>query len=329
MNDVAPIEASPTPAPPPDPGHGLDSRRHVPHGLRPVTIRKRRRRTACGSTASGWTASPSPTATSPASSKRPATSRWRRSRRMPRTIPAPSRNCWRRPRSCSRSRRQPVDLRNHYNWWVYVRGADWRHPRGPASSIGKLADHPVVHVAFEDAEAYAEWAGKELPTEAEWEFAARGGLDGAEFAWGDEFTPGGRSMANTWQGEFPYQQSSRGRLRVDRAGRLVSRQRLRPPRHGRQCLGVDDGLVPGARQRIDSPCCTHRQPARRRAGGSYDPRTAGRQNPAQGDQGRLVSLRSQLLPPLSAGGAHGAAGGHLDLPSRLPLHRAAEAERLN
>ena len=99
----------------------------------------------------------------------------------------------------------PVDLRDHYNWWVYVPGADWRHPRGPASNIRKLMDHPVVHVAFEDAEAYAKWAGKELPTEAEWEFAARGGLDGAEFAWGDEFMPGGKAMANTWQGEFPWQ----------------------------------------------------------------------------------------------------------------------------
>ena len=104
----------------------------------------------------------------------------------------------------------PVDLRNHYNWWVYVAGANWRHPRGPASSLQRLWDHPVVHVAFEDAEAYAKWAGKELPTEAEWEFAARGGLDGAEFCWGEELTPGGQSMANTWQGEFPWQN-----LRVD------------------------------------------------------------------------------------------------------------------
>jgi formylglycine-generating enzyme len=100
---------------------------------------------------------------------------------------------------------QRVDLRNPYNWWQYVRGADWRHPFGPDSSIEGLDDHPVVHVAHADAEAFCKWAGKELPTEAEWEFAARGGLDCAEYAWGAEFEPQGRCLANTWQGEFPIQ----------------------------------------------------------------------------------------------------------------------------
>jgi formylglycine-generating enzyme len=97
----------------------------------------------------------------------------------------------------------PVDLRNPNSWWNFRFGADWRHPYGPETALKGLDDHPVVHVAFRDAEAYARWAGKDLATEAEWEFAARGGLEGAEFAWGDEFTPGGRPMANTWQGTFP------------------------------------------------------------------------------------------------------------------------------
>jgi formylglycine-generating enzyme required for sulfatase activity len=98
-----------------------------------------------------------------------------------------------------------VDMRDWNQWWNFEFGADWRRPYGPRSSISGLDDHPVVHVAYRDALAYAQWAGKDLPTEAEWEFAARGGLDGAEYAWGDDFEPHGRLMANTWQGDFPHQ----------------------------------------------------------------------------------------------------------------------------
>jgi formylglycine-generating enzyme len=99
----------------------------------------------------------------------------------------------------------PVDLRTMANWWQYQKGAYWREPQGPGSTIDGLDDHPVVHVTFGDAEAFARWEHKELPTEAEWEFAARGGLDGAAYAWGHDFMPKDRPMANTWQGEFPWQ----------------------------------------------------------------------------------------------------------------------------
>ena len=124
------------------------------------------------------------------SSRRPGTSPWPRSRPIPPQYPGrrsgaagPASVVFVKPAA-------RVDLRNHFNWWAYVPGADWRHPRGPDSSIDGLDDHPVVHVGYDDAEAFARWAGKELPTEAEWEFAARGGLDGAEYAWGDELDAG-------------------------------------------------------------------------------------------------------------------------------------------
>lgn len=103
--------------------------------------------------------------------------------------------------------RGPVDLRHLSQWWTWTPGASWRHPEGPASTVADRWDHPVVHVAYEDASAYADWIGHQLPTEAEWEYAARGGLDGMAFAWGDEAVPDRTYLANFWQGDFPWRNS--------------------------------------------------------------------------------------------------------------------------
>jgi formylglycine-generating enzyme required for sulfatase activity len=114
----------------------------------------------------------------------------------------------------------PVDLRHMSQWWVWMPGANWRHPEGRGSSIADRLDHPVVHVAHDDATAYAAWIGARLPTEAEWEFAARGGLEGAAFTWGDERRPAGRIMANTWEGpDFPWRSTGEsGWLRTSPVG---------------------------------------------------------------------------------------------------------------
>jgi sulfatase modifying factor 1 len=104
-----------------------------------------------------------------------------------------------------RATKGPVDLRDWSQWWEWTPGTSWRHPLGPSSSVFGLEDHPVVHIAFEDAESYARWADKSIPSEAEWEYAARGGLDGTVFSWGDDLTLDGKFMANTWQGDFPWQ----------------------------------------------------------------------------------------------------------------------------
>ena len=165
----------------------------------------------------------------------------------------------------------PVDLRNPLNWWRYVAGADWRHPRGPGSSIDGLDDHPVVHAAYEDALASATWAGKSLPTEAEWEYAARGGLDGAEFARGDALAPDGSPRVNYWQGEFPWENL------VEDGYEWTAPVRTYPPNGyglyemcGNTCEWTTDFYQSHAD--IVRPCCTMENPRGGSEDASRDPR---------------------------------------------------------
>jgi formylglycine-generating enzyme required for sulfatase activity len=158
-----------------------------------------------------------------------------------------------------RPTRGPVDLRDFRNWWEYVPGATWQSPEGPASTTYTRGRHPVTQVAYEDAQAYADWAGKALPTEAEWEYSARGGLEGAVFTWGDEFAPGGRMMANTWQGEFPWQN-----LLTDGYAGTSPVEAFPPNAYGLYDMA---GNVwewtrdePEASVTAESPCCTPPEP---------------------------------------------------------------------
>ena len=223
---------------------------------------------------------------------------------------------------------RPVDLRNWGEWWTFLKGADWRHPYGPKSNVNNLDHHPVVHVTFADALAYARWAGKELPTEAEWEFAARGGLDGAEYAWGNEFTPGGKHQANTWQGEFPWQN-----LNGDGFERTSPVTAFAPNGYGvHDMIGnVWEWTTDWYTQKheADAPkaCCIPGKPPRRRRDRKLRSLPTEHQDSPQGDQGWLTSLRAELLSPLPSSGPPRGRRGHVHNPFGIPMHRSRERLR--
>jgi formylglycine-generating enzyme required for sulfatase activity len=165
-----------------------------------------------------------------------------------------------------------LNPRDGVTWWHYVGGADWRHPQGPDSSIARRKRHPVVHVTYGDAEAFARWEGKTLATEAEWEFAARGGLDGAVYAWGGEFLAGHRHLANTWQGQFPWQSF------VQDGFEGTSPVGAFPPNGyglvdmiGNVWEWTSDWYVPAHPHDAPKACCIPRNPLGPRLEESYDP----------------------------------------------------------
>ena len=164
----------------------------------------------------------------------------------------------------------PVPLGDPARWWFFRAGADWRHPTGADSTIDGLMDHPAVHIAHADAQAYARWAGKSLPTEAEWEYAARGGLDGADYGWGDELSSGDAIMANYWRGHFPYSD-----LRDDGGYRTTPVTAFPANGHGlHDMIGnvwewTDDWWSEAAGQPA-SPCCVADDPRGGSLGGSLD-----------------------------------------------------------
>jgi formylglycine-generating enzyme required for sulfatase activity len=166
----------------------------------------------------------------------------------------------------------PVPLNDVSQWWEYVPGACWRSPLGPGTTLAELHDHPVVQVSYEDAGAYAAWAGATLPTEAEWEHAARGGLDGATFAWGDEDTQDTAPLANTWQGRFPcHNLLTDGWLRTSPVGSYAPNGYDLLDMTGNVWEWTDDWYVPRHPDELVKACCIPENPRGPAVEHSYDP----------------------------------------------------------
>jgi sulfatase modifying factor 1 len=189
--------------------------------------------------------------------------------------------------------RGPVPLDDSSRWWRYAPGASWRHPEGPGSTVEGRERHPITQVTHEDAVAYAAWAGRSLPTEAEWEFAARGGLDGKPFVWGDEFAPGGRHLANTWQGEFPWRNTLEdGYLGTSPVGSFPANGYGLYDVAGNVWEWTDDFYTPHHQNAVDHPCCAPHNPRTTSPAASFDVGNTGADIPR-----RVIKGGSHLCAP--------------------------------